>query len=264
MSSKTVRRQIWLLAILAGLALLWWQSSTSDRYADLSGYDVQQRPLPVPPGVGTPQLDSELSGPAERYYSSGSDSTGIEVRWQTRDGVTTVELTTIDLGLVTRRVKAELARRYYPNWVHIQDGQSGTSYDVRMSKDTMYVERDGASDTPRAYPYPSGALFEDLVLVQAMAWHALPDSATTQVIAFSDVGVPVRVFSVNLSRPDASTLLITASSTQTASLRFAEDSLRLDSYCTVTGTCSEARRDPIVRRGIRIEGIDPASILEAP
>jgi hypothetical protein len=251
MNRDTVRRQVWLLILLAGLALLWWRSSVSDRYGDLSSYGARQQLLPVPPGVGTTQLTRALESSASWRYSSPLDSTAIVVRWQTIEGVTTAEIITTNSDRVVRRVEAELLRGYYPEHLAVHDLRNGTTHDIRISGDSMHVRRTGEAGGPRAFPYPHGAIFEDLILLQGMAWKNLADSATTQVIACSSGEAPVRVFKVELSKRDSSTLLITASPTQSADLRFAKGSPRIESYGTTTGTRYESQSDTSLEVPIR-------------
>jgi len=264
MNPGTVRRQFWLLLILGGLGLLWLKSSVSDRYGDLSGYDGASALLPIPPGLGKPELLSELARPDTWYYAGRHESTAIAVNWRGGRDTFSVEVITIDSGRVTRRVEAELTDGYHPRTIRVHDAAGRVQYGLAVRGDSMYVSpRDGRRSS-RIYPYPRNAIFEDLVLVQAMAWKELEDSVTTRMIAFGDLGVPVRVFNVSLHKPDALTLLITASPAQTAKIRFADDSRHVASYCTTVGDCLIGRRDSTLVRALFEGAANSASAEDAP
>lgn len=263
MKTGTVRRQLWLVLMLVGLGLLWLRSSGPDRYADLSGYDVSTHPLPVPPGLGTGEVARLLAAADSWSYRSQDDSAAIAVTWSSTQDTTTLGVTVIAAGQVRRRVEAELVDGYYPNSIEVSDLAGGSRTEVRIIQDSIYVTTERDPTAAHAYPSPKGALFEDLVLIQGMAWKGLTDSVTTHMIAFSDLDPPIRVFKVVL-RPDGDGLSISASPAQTARIRFAHDSPRVTAYCTTRGDCFESRRDSVASRGTLEPPLSPARAGDAP
>jgi hypothetical protein len=215
-----LRRQLWLLLIIAVVAYLWWDSVGTDRYGVIPEHTSQRGPLPLPPfGDELPRADTAV-------YQSSDAGGRISVRTRVSGDTLFARIETTSDSQPESMTEAALLNGYFPLSI-TQTRLPETLYVMSVSDSDVVLRRPGSREPATTFPHQHGALYDDLLILQIPAWKGISDSVSTELVSFAPDEHPVRIHTVTLRADGDSALTIHFGSRQTARVVFSPESRQI-------------------------------------
>lgn len=232
---KLARRQLMLLGLFAAIAYGWWQSTLPGHYTEMPIDPDPMGLLPVPPGVGSAELSGVLRSSEEWIFRG--DRGSLSVGWAPVDSGVRILVRKTRSGSPLMKLEALLHDSYYPDEIIFYTDPDRT---YRLTFDSDSVEIHSPEREVVRLPFPAGALFEDLISVQAMAWKGVRDTIKTQLITLVPDAIPIRSLPVEIRPLHDSAIVIVGADSQQMLIVFDHSSPRVKHLCASGGLCAEA------------------------
>lgn len=232
MKKEQIRRQFWLLLLIAGVAYLWWQSSTPGRYGELPDGDKSGTSIPYP----SPAADAAplIANSADTLiYEDSTSGVRVKVTRTMRDDTCTATITWQEADSVTSTCQALLAGGYEPLRINLM--QEDRSFRAEARTETFHTERISQPPSVVEWPRQRGLLFEDLLLLQTPYWRGHGDVVPTSMAVFTNRSLPLGMVSVDINCETDSTVKIVSQYGDTARASFTHGSVWVQSFDTPNG-----------------------------
>ena len=215
MDRKSLRRQLVLVLLLAGVAYLWWQSKFPSRYAEWTE-DLDSQGMPAA------WTDDSLDWSGVDRISYHADSVSQTIAQQTAGGIHHFRMEELQGDSLIRRVSLQLNRQTHILRLTVWSSAEG-QIEVHPRGDSAYYQIKNDSTNAYWIPWPGDAVYYGAVIPVAVLWPATGGLAQATVVKIDLKKHVVLQLPAVFARPDDSTIRVTASGRSLITATYAAD-----------------------------------------